>query len=354
MFIDNFFKNKSIIVTGGVGSVGRELVSQLLAFDVKLIRVIDNNESGLFDMEMDFKDEDRLAFYLCDIRDEAELQRTFSGIDLCFHTAALKHVPACEQSPVGAINTNILGVQNIIKASLDNSLEKVLFTSSDKAVNPTNVMGTSKLMGERLFTAANFLSAGKGNTIFASTRFGNVAGSRGSVVPLFVKQIATGNSLTVTDDRMTRFMMNLQEASELVIESMCIAKGGEVLITKMPVMKIIDLALVMIDMVAPIYDKKSTDITIEITGSRPGEKLWEELSTEEESRRILAGEKYLSVLPAIVPKNILSRYTYDNIEMVPSTTTYHSDKEEKMSPQEIHEFLLQPGVLDEGLRSKLI
>ncbi|WP_340110627.1 polysaccharide biosynthesis protein, partial [Pikeienuella sp. HZG-20] len=179
-----YLKGKSVVVTGGVGSVGREIVDRLQAFEVKLIRVIDNNESGLFDMEMEYRDRPNVDFYHCDITDEREMRRTFSDMDLCFHCAALKHVPSCERSPFSAIKVNIEGCEVVGRVAVMEGLEKVVFTSTDKAVNPTNVMGTSKLMGERLFTAMNFLHSARSKTIFSCTRFGNVLGSRGSVVPL--------------------------------------------------------------------------------------------------------------------------------------------------------------------------
>jgi FlaA1/EpsC-like NDP-sugar epimerase len=340
-----FFQGKKIIVTGGVGSVGKEIVRQLVQMDVGLIRVIDNNESGLFDMEQSYGHDPRVEFYHCDICDEREMMRTFTDMDLCFHSAALKHVPSCERNPFGAVNVNIRGAEVVIRSAIENGLEKVLFTSSDKAVNPTNVMGTSKLMGERLFTAANFLRSARHKTVFASTRFGNVAGSRGSVIPLFCDQIRAGGPVTLTDERMSRFVMPIKDAAQLVIESISLAHGGEVFITKMPVLNIKDLAHRLIERVAPLYGRKPKDIPITIIGGRPGEKLWEELSTDEESRRMLEGERYLVVLPALAPAAVREEFRYDPLEMRSSVITYHSDLEGKMDAQEIDRFLDLPDVL---------
>jgi FlaA1/EpsC-like NDP-sugar epimerase len=225
-------------------------------------------------------------------------------------------------------------------------LEKVVFTSSDKAVNPTNVMGTSKLMGERLFTAMNFLTNSPAPTIFSSTRFGNVLGSRGSVVPLFVQQIAAGGPVRVTDERMTRFVMTLSEAADLVIDSMILAHGGEVFITKMPVLRISDLARVMINRLAPLYGYDPKSIGIEIIGSRPGEKLWEELSTDEEANRLLETDKFLIVMPAgHTAEQRHQKYVFERIDARPSNVIYHSDRESVMSDDQIWALLIKEGVL---------
>ncbi|MFQ6551593.1 polysaccharide biosynthesis protein [Aestuariibius insulae] len=340
-------------MTGGVGSVGREVVRQLLRLDVALVRVVDNNESGLFDMEGLYDGEPRVEFFHCDICDEREMQRTFSNMDLCFHAAALKHVPSCERSPFSAINVNILGCEIVGRVALANGLEKVIFTSSDKAVNPTNVMGTSKLMGERLFTAMNFLRNSESRTSFACTRFGNVLGSRGSVVPLFSHQIEAGGPVTVTDERMTRFVMTMEQSADLVIESMALAKGGEVFITKMPVLKITDLAQSMIDLLAPITDQNPSDIKIKFTQPRPGEKLWEELSTDEESGRLLEGEKFLIVLPAGHTQEQRKQYVYEDMQLEASDKVYHSDREAPMGRDEIRDLLGEPDVLPSHLRASL-
>lgn len=343
--LNTFFKSKSIIVTGGVGSVGSEIVKCLLEMDVALVRVVDNNESALFDMETAYRHEPRVEFFHCDICDEREMMRTFTNMDLCFHAAALKHVPSCERSPFSAVSVNIAGCETVGRVALANNLQKVVFTSSDKAVNPTNVMGTTKLMGERLFTAMNFLRQTESSTVFACTRFGNVLGSRGSVVPLFVRQIEQGEPLTVTDEKMTRFVMTLRESANLVIESMLLARGGEVFITKMPVLRIKHLAETMRDMLAPLYGYKTADIPVTITAPRPGEKLWEELSTDEEATRLLEGERFLAVLPAGHTREQRQNYSYEGVEMGSSERVYHSDRETLMTPTEIETMLRAPDVL---------
>ena len=237
-----YISGKRVLVTGACGTIGQELVRQLLEeFCVHELVGIDNNESELFFLEQRFADHDNASFFLADVRDPVKLARKMEGMQVVFHTAAFKHVVLCERSPFEAVQTNINGVQNVISAAHSNQVEKVIFTSSDKAVNPTNVMGTSKLMGERLMTAANANLRDDG-PIFASTRFGNVLGSRGSVIPIFKEQIRRGGPITLTDPAMTRFIMSIRQAVQLVIDSAELARGGDVFITKMPVIRILDLA----------------------------------------------------------------------------------------------------------------
>ncbi len=344
-----FFAGKRIVVTGAAGTVGSELVRQLLAMPIAELRGIDNSENGLFFLSESLKAENRFHPFMCDIRSGEKLERLFRGMDYCFHTAALKHVPSSERSPTEAVQTNILGVQNVIQAALANNLERVLLTSSDKAVNPTNVMGTTKLMGERLITAANATLNVDAHTVFTSTRFGNVAGSAGSVIPLFCKQIAQGGPVTLTHREMTRFLMTLSEAVRLVLESIRMACGGEVFVTKMPVVRIIDIAEVLIEMVAPAYGRKPSEIEIREIGARPGEKLYEELTTDEEMRRTLELSEMFSVLPAF--RNIYDRidYRYEHLDARQPSRVYNSANEQVMGKEWIRDFLLLPDVLPEDV-----
>jgi len=265
-------------------------------------------------------------------------------IDVVFHCAAYKHVILCERSPNEALNTNILGVSNIISAAKRANVEKVIFTSSDKAVNPTNVMGTSKLMGERLITAAN--TSKKSKTVFASTRFGNVLGSNGSVIPIFHRQIMSGGPVTLTHEDMTRFVMTTNESVKLIIDSAQIACGGEVFITKMPILKIKDLAEVMINSLAKEYGYDTNDIKVEIIGSKPGEKLYEELMSDEETRRAVELEKYFSVMPAFSGFYKSVEFTYDDVITENVTNPYISSVEEHMSKPEIEKYLLDNELLE--------
>ena len=343
------FENQRIFVTGACGTVGTELLRQLLTsekYSPAEVIGIDNNESQLFFLDQQYLDDPRANFFVSDIRDRDELCRRMRSMDIVFHAAALKHVILCERSPEQAVQTNINGVQNVISAALENNVQTVIFTSSDKAVNPTNVMGTSKLMGERLMTAANSHKRQTG-PVFASTRFGNVLGSNGSVIPIFHNQIAKGGPITLTDEDMTRFVMSIEDAVTLVINSALQAKGGEVFITKMPVMRISDIAQAMIEELAPVYGHAPNKIEINIIGSKPGEKLYEELMSDEETRRAVELSSYFSVLPAF--RGIYNDIEYDYKDIINSTVTnpYVSADETAYSITEIKEFLNKHKLLGE-------
>lgn len=340
-----YFEDKKVLVTGGCGTVGKELVKQLIhKYSVHELIVLDNNESELFYQTETYRDHTHVHFYLCDIRDEAALTRKMEGVDIVFHTAAFKHVILCEQVPHEAVQTNILGVDNIVRAAVNADVSKVIFTSSDKAVNPTNVMGTSKLMGERLITAAN-VEFKKSGCIFASTRFGNVLGSRGSVIPIFREQLRKGEALTLTHRDMTRFIMSVEESVQLIIDSAMLAKGGEVFVTKMPVITIKDLAEVMIRKLAPEYGLNPAEIEIVEIGVKPGEKLYEELMTGEETGRALELERYFVIKPAIMKRFTDIDYSYQGIISENIENPYNSANEPKLSQDELDAFLVENNLI---------
>ncbi|MEQ8389285.1 MAG: polysaccharide biosynthesis protein [Alphaproteobacteria bacterium] len=351
--LKSFFSGKRIVVTGAAGTVGADIVRRLHELDAAEIRALDNHEGDMFTLDTEFMSDKRVQVFMCDIRSEERLNSLFTGMDYVFHAAALKHVPFCEKSPFETVQTNINGVQNVIRCAIAQKVKKVLFTSSDKAVNPTNVMGTSKLMGERLMTAANALNDNADDIIFVSTRFGNVAGSKGSVIPLFCEQIRRGGPVTLTDSEMTRFVMSLTEATRLVLKSMVLACGGEVFVTKMPVLRIIDLAEVLIDLIAPLGGHKASDITIDVIGSRPGEKIYEELTTHEEIRRTQELEEMFVVTPAF--RNIYGKVEYEYRGFQPQNVAqvYNSSSEPFMTKSEIEAFLRQPGVLPPDIQGAL-
>lgn len=341
---ENPWHDKSILVTGAVGTVGREILDQLAQLRPRAIVGIDNNESALFFAGQDFLDHENISLSLVDIDDVMTLRTLMEGVDVVIHTAALKHVALCERAPRSAIQTNILGTHNVIQAALAAGVERVFFTSSDKGVNPTNVMGTSKLMAERLMTAANAQSR-SGRTIFASSRFGNVLGSSGSVLPLFRQQIAAGGPVTLTDPDMTRFIMTLSEAVTLVTEALFLAKGGEVFVTKMQVCRIADLAAVMIEELAPRHGFDPKDIDIRIVGPRPGEKLYEELTNDEEIRRTIELKDYLVVVPALKPSGRSIDYTYPMMLNRRPSAAYNSSTAIAMSRDELRAYLHQHNFL---------
>ena len=295
----NFLQSKKILVTGGTGSLGRKLVRKILQYEPKVIRIFDVDETEQFDFQHELKEHEGIVRYLLgDVRDIERLNRATEGIDVIFHTAALKHVMACEYNPFEAVKTNVLGIQNVIEAAINNNVGKIIFTSSDKAVNPSNTMGTTKLLAEKLMTSANYYK-GERDCVFSSVRFGNVMGSRGSVIPLFRKQIKAGGPVTITDPTMTRFMMSMSQAVELVFKSAEVSQGGEVFIFKMPTINISDLAEVLISELAPRYGHRPEDIKVEIIGTKPGEKMYEELMTEDEAIRSLERDDMFIILPQI-------------------------------------------------------
>lgn len=330
MELDKFFRDSVVAITGSVGSVGTSLVAALLKLPVKEIVLVDNNESGLHEQHIANLADGRVTPRLMDIADESGLTRAFAGVDYVLHAAAFKHVPLCEHEPQSAVRNNVIGTQSVINAALASGVKKVLFTSSDKAVNPTNVMGITKLMGERLITAAN-LTKSKVGTVFASTRFGNVLGSRGSVYPIFHKKIMNGGNIPLTHKDMTRFMMTQEEAAHLVIQSLALFKGGEIFVTKMPIFNIGDFAEMMIECFADKAGRKKSDIKIEHIGLRPGEKLFEELTTGEEVPHTYEIDDFFVVLPGEGPHNKLFDYSdyKQNGKIV--DRIYNSSKEEILS-----------------------
>ena len=276
------FNNKTILVTGAAGSIGSEIVRQLVAYNPEKVVILDQAESPLYNLEVELKEKRVLQLtesVIGDIRNRDRLENVFRTFkpDYVFHAAAYKHVPLMENNPSEALITNVLGSKNLVDLSLEYNVERFVLISTDKAVNPTNVMGCSKRIAEIYAQSANQL----GKTKFITTRFGNVLGSNGSVIPLFKKQIENGGPITVTDKRITRFFMTIPEACQLVLEAEAMGKGGEIFVFDMgESVRIYDLAKKMIKLSGLELDK---DIEIKITGLRPGEKLYEELLTNEEN-----------------------------------------------------------------------
>ncbi|MCM1987221.1 UDP-N-acetylglucosamine 4,6-dehydratase (inverting) [Methanococcoides seepicolus] len=280
----NIFEGKNILLTGGTGSFGQKFTETILReFNPHSLRIFSRGEYNQYKMSQKFND-DRLRFLIGDIRDKERMSRAMNDIDIVVHAAALKQVPACEYNPIEAVRTNIDGSVNVIDAAIDNSVERVMALSTDKAVHPVNLYGATKMAAEKLFIQGNTY-AGKKNTRFSCVRYGNVIGSRGSVIPLFKEQKKNG-TLTITDEKMTRFWLTLEQGVHFVTNSIELMKGGEVFIPKIPSMKIVDLA----DTIAP--DAKKV-----ITGIRAGEKLHEIMITEDEARHGKEFSDYFVIEP---------------------------------------------------------
>jgi FlaA1/EpsC-like NDP-sugar epimerase len=335
--VENCYKGKKILVTGGVGSIGSQLVRKLLTLDPAIVRVLDNNETGLFDLEQDLHS-NKIRTLVGDIRDKERLIVAMDGIDFVFHSSALKHVPLCEYNPFDAVKTNVLGTQNVLEAALTQEVGKVINISTDKAVNPTNVMGATKLLTERLTISANYYRGNK-KTIFSSVRFGNVLNSRGSVIPLFRTQIQNGGPVTVTDKDMTRFFMDIPSAANLILTAGEMAQGREIFILKMPSLNIFSLAQALIRMHSSDAKPRSGKIKIKIVGKRNGEKINEELMTEEESTRACENKDLLIILPHILPfEESIDINKYPGMKKV-KIRKFSSDSVGSMTVDEIIELL---------------
>ena len=283
--------NKAILVTGGTGSFGKAFAKYVLEhYDPKKIIIYSRDEYKQFIMQNEFKEHARkLRFFIGDVRDKERLMRAFEGVDYVIHAAALKQVPACEYNPSEAIKTNINGAQNVIDAALNTGVKKVVALSTDKAVNPVNLYGGTKLVSDKLFIAANAY-AGPKDICFSIVRYGNVAGSRGSVIPFFHNMIKQGvTELPITDSRMTRFWISLRQGVELVIKALEEAKGGETFISKIPSFKITDLAEAMLP-----------GCTTKEVGIREGEKLHEIMVTVEDSPNTYEYDKHFIIYPQMV------------------------------------------------------
>lgn len=282
------FNNKSILITGGTGSFGRQCIRTILnQYKPKRLVVFSRDELKQYEMQQEFTDES-LRFFIGDVRDEARLVQAMKGIDYVIHAAALKQVPAAEYNPVECIKTNIQGAQNIIKAAIDNEVEKVIALSTDKAANPVNLYGATKLVSDKLFTAANNLTGGH-KTRFSVVRYGNVVGSRGSVVPFFKKLLLEkAMEIPITDLRMTRFWITLPQGIEFVLQSFKRMQGGEIFVPKIPSSRITDLAFA----IAPEMPHK-------VIGIRPGEKLHEIMCPQDDSHLTLEFQDHYIIKPTI-------------------------------------------------------
>ena len=325
------FDGKKILITGGTGSLGKALTTKLLETNVETIRIFSRDEWKQVKMQSEFND-DRLRYFIGDVRDKERLSRALKDVNIVIHAAALKQMPVAEYNPFEAVKTNIIGTQNIIETCLDNNVETVLGIGTDKAVAPVNTYGATKFLMERLLVSANFYK-GDQEIKFLCVRYGNVLGSRGSVVPIFLNQIKTGKKITVTDPNMTRFNITMNEALELILRVLKNGKGGEVFVPKIKAYKVGDMKDAIIDL-------SNSSVETEIISIRPGEKIHESLISNDELRNVFeSSDDYV-----IIDQNLYNQY--DNLIKTTLKSQYSSDKVTLLTKEELKEILVKENLID--------
>jgi len=330
------FKGKKILITGGTGSLGQALTKYLLKTDVDTVRIFSRNEHQQIMMEENLKD-DRLRFFIGDVRDLSRLTRAFEDIDIVFHAAALKHVPVVEYNPFEGIKTNVIGSQNVIEACLAVNVDIAVGISTDKSVAPLNTYGATKLLMEKMFvTANNYINPEKHRTKFIALRYGNVLGSSGSVVPKFIRQIRNKEKITITDPKMTRFSITMNEALDFIIKSTFEGKGSEIFVPKLKAYTITDLKDTIKELLGDTGEEK--------VPIRPGEKLHETLIDSDEMRNTYETDsKYVIVNPLLDYQTIKSRYP--KWKKVNETKSFSSDYAEKIPKEELKKNILATGLI---------
>ncbi|KYH13854.1 nucleoside-diphosphate sugar epimerase/dehydratase [Staphylococcus kloosii] len=324
------FKNKTILITGGTGSFGNAVMKRFLHTDIKEIRVFSRDEKKQDEIRKKYHS-DKLKFYIGDVRDVVSVESAMRGVDFVFHAAALKQVPSCEFFPMEAVKTNVLGTENVVQSAIRANVKKVICLSTDKAAYPINAMGISKAMMEKVFVAKS-RNVDANQTLICGTRYGNVMASRGSVIPLFIEKIKNNEPLTVTDPNMTRYLMSLEEAVELVIHAFKYARTGDIMVQKAPASTVGDLAKALLE----LFEVKNE---IKIIGTRHGEKQAETLLTREEYAQAEDMGDYYRV-PADSRDLNYSNYFEDGSKEITEAYEYNSDNTYQLSVEEIKEKLL--------------
>jgi UDP-N-acetylglucosamine 4,6-dehydratase len=321
------FKNKILLITGGTGSFGNAVLNRFLETDIKEIRIFSRDEKKQHDMRVELQNE-KVKFYIGDVRDYESINSALVDVDYVFHAAALKQVPSCEFYPLEAVKTNILGTENVLNAAINNKVKKVICLSTDKAVYPINAMGISKALMEKVMVAKSRIS---GSTVLVGTRYGNVMASRGSVIPLFFEQIHNNKDITVTDPDMTRFMMTLNDAVELVLYAFEHGNSGDIFVQKSPASTIQELAVAMIK----IYDSK---VNIKVIGTRHAEKLFETLLAKEE---MLVAEDLGNYYRVAADNRDLNynKYFTEGTGSISRLEEYHSHNTKRLTELELIELL---------------
>ena len=335
--ISEKLKDKTVLITGGTGSLGQALTKQLLQTDVKTIRILSRNENKQVTMESQFDDK-RLRFFIGDVREISRLFKAFEGVDVIFHAAALKHVPVVEYKPFEGIKTNVIGSQNVIDACMHEKIPVATCVGTDKAVSPLNTYGATKLLMEKLFVAANpYWNSEETKTKFIALRYGNVLGSSGSVVPKFIKQIREKQKITITDPNMTRFSLTMSETLDFILESTFLGKSSEVFVPKLRAYSIMDLKDALVELVGEAQE--------EVISIRPGEKLHETLINADELRYTWEFDnKYIIFSPFREINEI--KAGYPGIKKLEMSDSYSSNLVEKISKNELKTIIEESGLLD--------
>ena len=333
------FKNKILLISGGTGSFGGAVLKRFLTTDIKEIRIFSRDELKQDDMRK-FYNNDKLKFYIGDVRDKNSIDDAMRGVDYVFHAAALKQVPSCEFYPMQAVKTNVIGTENLLNSAIAAGVKKVIALSTDKAVYPINVMGISKAMMERVIVAKG---RNVKDTMIACTRYGNVMASRGSVIPLFIDQVENGKPITITDPNMTRFMMSLDDAVDLVLFAFENGKSGDIFVQKAPAATVELLAHTMRKILGV------PDHEIKTIGTRHGEKLYETLLTKEEMVKAIDMEKYYRI-PADTRDLNYNQFFEEGEEVVTEAGEYHSHNTHRLNEDELTELLLNLREIKDDLK----
>ncbi len=335
------FRNKTLLITGGTGSFGNAVLDRFLDTDIAQIRIFSRDEKKQHDMRKKYNN-DKLKFYIGDVRDKRSVDYAMNGVDFVFHAAALKQVPSCEFYPMEAVKTNVMGTENVLDSAIEAGVKKVICLSTDKAVYPINAMGISKAMMEKVM-AAKARNAEK--TVICATRYGNVMASRGSVIPLFVSQLKSGSEFTVTDPNMTRFLMSLEEAVELVLFAFKNAKPGDIFVQKAPACTVEVLAMAIRELFEAQND-------IKIIGTRHGEKLYETLLTREEMATAIDLPGYFRIVPDNRDLNY-AKYYSEGEDMPTEGADYNSHNTERLGIEKVKAKLLTLAYMQNELKENL-
>jgi len=334
-------KDKVLLITGGTGSFGSTVVKRFLNSGVSEIRIFSRDEKKQEDMRLALND-DKVKFYIGDVRNYDSVNQAMHSVDYVFHAAALKQVPSCEFYPMEAVRTNVLGAENVLNAAVDNGVKRVVVLSTDKAVYPINAMGISKAMMEKLMIAKARLHSGS-ETLLCATRYGNVMASRGSVIPLFVSLIKAGKSLTLTDPKMTRFLMSLEDSVDLVLHAFEYAQQGDIFVQKSPASTVGDLAQAMKELF-------SADNPIQIIGTRHGEKLFESLLSREEMARAQDMSRYYRI-PSDERNLNYAKYFVEGEALVSTSEDYTSHNTERLNVEQVKTLLLKLDFIQDALNA---